>query len=378
MDQTASDQTVSGQTALSSRSVEKKTIPPERIQRFETSSGARIYRICCEVIPHYHGFVHLALGDFPPTLFDTGSGDLASRRDLYEGLDLVSSRYGESFQVEDIQRIWLTHTHHDHIGATAELVSKSGAQVGVHPYDSRLVVVWDENALLTRRVTTSIIAEAGVEPIRQRELVEAFAMRPHMIGSAPRVDQFLRDGDQIGPFTIYHVPGHSPGHLLFELDGFVIGGDHLLSRTVSQLWPERMQPFTGVAHALASIERLLTLPRMQTMLTGHEEIITNIPERVHAVLETHHRRNRRLLQMVQHAEQPITASDLSDRIYTHRNGFFGFLAVTDVVARLEYLMLQGLIGVANTEEIAKNAMERISTATMYYPMPVTMIPNTEI
>ncbi|MDD3468801.1 MAG: MBL fold metallo-hydrolase [Thermoguttaceae bacterium] len=366
------------QTLPSSHQPSEKPAPPEHIQRFETSSGARIYRICCEVIPHYQGFVHLALGDFPSTLFDTGSGDSASRRDLYEGLELVSSRYGESFQVENLQRIWLTHTHHDHIGATAELVAKSGARVGVHPYDSRLVVVWDENAHLTRRVTTSIISEAGVEPSRQRELVEAFAMRPHMIGSAPRVDEFLRDGDQMGPFTIYHVPGHSPGHLLFELDGWVIGGDHLLSRTVSQLWPERMQPFTGVAHALASINRLLTLPRMQTMLTGHEEVITNIPERTRAVLETHHRRNRRLLQMVQHADHPVTASELSDRIYTHRNGFFGFLAVTDVVARLEYLMLQGLIGVANSEEISQNAAAGISTATHYYPLPVTMIPNTEI
>ncbi|MDO4557606.1 MAG: MBL fold metallo-hydrolase [Planctomycetia bacterium] len=344
---------------------------PEPVQRFVTSAGTRIYRIAGEVLPDYHGFSHLLLGDFPATLIDTGSGSESSRRDLFRGLEQVASVFGEPFQIPDLRRIWLTHTHHDHIGSTAELVELSGATVGVHPYDARLLVSWDRNAFLTRRATTTILAEAGVEPERARELVDAYAMRPKLIRSVSHVDQRFRDGEQIGPFTIHHVPGHSPGHVLFEIDGFAICGDHLLSRTVSQLWPQRMTPYTGYAHAIASLRKLETLAesgRVHTLLTGHEDVITHVTERVRNVLETHYRRNRRVLKILRENEGPMTASEIADRMYTHRHGFFGFLVVTDVVTRLEHLFLTGEVDVSNSEEIARKIAIPEFTPTRYVPL----------
>ena len=344
---------------------------PDPVVQYRTTSGARIYRIASEVMPNYHGFSHLLLGDFPTTLIDTGSGSDESRRNLFCGLERVASEYGEKFQISELRRIWLTHTHHDHIGSTAELVDRSGATVAAHQYDARLLVSWDSNALLTRRATTTIMAEAGVEGDRLTELVNAYAMRPKLIRSLSKVDHLFTDGEQIGPFTIHHVPGHSPGHVLFELEGFVIGGDHLLSRTISQLWPQRMTPFTGYAHAVASLQKLRKFAesgQVHTLLTGHEDVVTNISQRVQEVLETHERRNRRVLDLVRQSDQPVTASEITDRMYTHRHGFFGFLSVADVVTRLEHLLLCGDVDVSNTAQIATEVAIPKFTPTRYIPL----------
>ena len=44
------------------------------IQRFESSTGARIYRIPMDVFPGFIGYAYLLLGAGVPTLVDTGSG----------------------------------------------------------------------------------------------------------------------------------------------------------------------------------------------------------------------------------------------------------------------------------------------------------------
>ena len=47
-------------------------LPP--VERFESNSGARIYRMPCEAFPGFIVYAYLVLEAGPPTLIDTGSG----------------------------------------------------------------------------------------------------------------------------------------------------------------------------------------------------------------------------------------------------------------------------------------------------------------
>jgi hydroxyacylglutathione hydrolase len=91
-----------------------------------------------------------------------------------------------------LEKIWVTHGHLDHAGATAELKEKTGCPIeGPHPDDA----FWIDQ-------------------------IEASAARwgmPGARGFTP--DRWLHDGDrvQLGEteFEVYHCPGHTPGHVIF-------------------------------------------------------------------------------------------------------------------------------------------------------------------
>jgi glyoxylase-like metal-dependent hydrolase (beta-lactamase superfamily II) len=91
-----------------------------------------------------------------------------------------------------IEKIWVTHGHLDHAGATAELQRASGAPVeGPHPDDA----FWIDR-------------------------IEADGLQwgmPQARGFTP--DRWLADGDKVTlgetEFEVYHCPGHTPGHVIF-------------------------------------------------------------------------------------------------------------------------------------------------------------------
>ncbi|MFC6723846.1 MBL fold metallo-hydrolase, partial [Halobium palmae] len=72
--------------------------------------------------------------DGPETvLVDTGDGEDGTR-------DELRSRLGEyDVAVADVDRVLLTHWHHDHVGMAAEIQAESGATVHVHARDADLV-----------------------------------------------------------------------------------------------------------------------------------------------------------------------------------------------------------------------------------------------
>ncbi len=133
-----------------------------------------------------------------------------------------------------LEKIFLTHGHMDHAGATAELAERFNLPVeGPHIGDK----FWID----------------GIpEQSRQFGLAPAKSFTP---------DRWLKDGDQVrfGAITldVYHCPGHTPGHVIFfdpaskiAQVGDVLfqgsigrsdlpGGDHdTLIRSIKQkLWP---------------------------------------------------------------------------------------------------------------------------------------------
>lgn len=117
--------------------------------------------------------------------------------------------------IKDLERILLTHAHRSHIMGLSRLRILSGATVYAHEWESGIVAG-------ARR--------AQPVPLRPVSPVSLVTMRLGLTLGAGHpacgVDEYLTDGQRVGPVTAIHAPGHTPGHTVFY-------------------WPERRALFTG-------------------------------------------------------------------------------------------------------------------------------------
>ena len=319
------------------------------VKRFVSNSGVRVYRIACHVFPEFSGRVYLLLGLPNVTLIDTGSGLGPCTRQILDGLAAVRTEFGESFRPQDIRRILITHSHIDHLGGLAEMVGLTGATVGVHPLDSRIVAAYNERAAVSNSNFGRFLRLAGVEPDRRKTVLHTFGYAKDRAGSVP-VDFALADGDRLDGVRVVYTPGHSPGHVCLAVGNVLIAGDHLLARTVSQQWPESVAPCTGLGHYLESLEKVARMEEIDLVLGGHEPPIHDVGQRIEEIRTIQTRRLDRVLEIAGSAEDPPTVNEIAERMYSRPEGFHAMLALCDVGSRVEYLDQRGKLAIVNAEE----------------------------
>ena len=139
-------------------------------------------------------------------------------------------------------QIWLTHAHHDHVGAVSQLRRRFNIPCYLHAGDARLL----------RQAPMYALRFAG-ERLEAAEGVTTFELDPG-----------LRFGDvSVG---VIHTPGHTAGGVCYLLPGIAFTGDTLLFQRVG-----RQDLPGGDPEALvSSIGRLLqTVPERTLLFPGH-------------------------------------------------------------------------------------------------------------
>jgi glyoxylase-like metal-dependent hydrolase (beta-lactamase superfamily II) len=109
-----------------------------------------------------------------------------------------------------LESIWLTHAHLDHIGAITDVRRAGKVPVLLHPADLALY-----------RRAAQQAAFYGLpfdQPQDPDRLLEA--------------GEELRIGDS--RFVVRHVPGHSPGHVIFVGESVMLGGDLLFAGSIGR------------------------------------------------------------------------------------------------------------------------------------------------
>jgi glyoxylase-like metal-dependent hydrolase (beta-lactamase superfamily II) len=171
-------------------------------------------------------------------LHDPTSGDAVLVDPGAEGESLVAAVRATGGR---LAAIWLTHAHFDHIGGIAAVRRAFTAPILLHPADR---IVYDYQP------TAAAQWQVPFEP-------------------GPPPDQPLAEGQVVRlgacAFTVWHLPGHAPGHVAFVGDGLVFGGDLLFAGSIGRT----DLPLGDVAAMHASLARLLTLPDDTAVLPGH-------------------------------------------------------------------------------------------------------------
>lgn len=324
------------------------SLPP--VEKFTTRAGVRIYRLPMMVFPGFIGYSYLILNAGLPTLVDCGSGVGDSSQNLLDGIKTVADDFGEKVAVTDIKNILITHGHIDHFGGTAFMMEQTGARVGIHELDRRVLTAYEERVIMATKDLRVYLERAGMDEAERTAMMEMYGFAKKNIRSV-KVDFSLDEDVFFEGMQFIHVPGHCPGQVAILLDEVLLSADHILSRTTPHQAPESITHYTGLGHYKDSLRKIEKVDGIELALGGHEDPIYHFYERVRDIRASHERKLNRVLDIIKNAGQPVTIREVTQRMYPDRKAYDSLLALEEAGAHIEYLYQHGMISVANLHQV---------------------------
>ena len=310
---------------------------------FETSGGAKIYRLPLEAFPNFWAYVYVVWKNDLWILIDSGSGTDSSHNDLLNGLQQVG------VQPSDLTHILLTHAHIDHYGGLSKLKPLTQAKIACHELDVQAVAHHEARlARISRRLET-FLAECGLASQTRDQLLSIYRFTKALYQSVPVDFTYEASDMQVGPIDTIHLPGHCPGHVAMRLDDVIFCGDMVVEGVTPHLSPESIHPHSGLDHYLESLMKLQQWSRdARLLLNGHDEAITDLPSQIDA---TRQNLIRRMSKAVKALSKPLTISEICTAIYGEASGYQLLLVIEKTGAYVEYLYEHGMIEIVNPYEV---------------------------
>lgn len=325
-------------------------LPP--IEQFISSTGARIYRIPMMAFPRLITYGYVVLEAGVPTLVDTGSGYGESTANLIQGIEALRHAFGEAVTLGDIRRIFITHGHIDHFGGLAQMVEQTGAEVGIHELDRRVLTAYEERVIIATKDLRIFLERAGVSEDLRAGLIDLYGFAKKHVRSVG-VDFLLDEYKSIDGMEFIHTPGHCPGQICIRIGDVLLSADHVLAEITPHQAPESITHYTGLGHYLESLYKIARVEGIRVALGGHETPVYNMYERIIAIRASHQRKLERVLDIIRQGDGPCTISDVSRAMYPDRHGYDVLLALEEVGAHVEYLYQRGRLAVYNLDEVER-------------------------
>ena len=158
--------------------------------------------------------------------------------------------------------ILLTHGHFDHLGALPDLVRVFPALIAIHRNDSMYLGPMAHTAHLA-------VLKAAMGSVFFQDAFDSF----------PEPGMLLSDGEELDPFKVIHLPGHTPGSIAFydEKANVLFSGDTLFCGDCGRT----DLPGGSRSELEQSLKRLFSMKGSIRVLPGHgpETTIQNESDR---------------------------------------------------------------------------------------------------
>ena len=320
------------------------------VERFESNSGVVIFRIPMVLFPNnFTGFAHVLEGAGELTLVDTGSGMGRSNDDLLAGFRQIQAKFGESFTLQDIRRVIITHGHIDHFGGLPFVKGQTQAIVGIHQLDRRVLTNYEERVVVATKALGIFFQRAGIQPSLRKTLFEMYGFAKKHVTSV-EVDFSIEDEQVIDGMEFIHAPGHCPGQVCIRIGDVLLSADHVLSRTTPHQSPESITHYMGLGHYADSLRKVMRVEGIRLALGGHEDPIHDFYGRVQDIRASHNRKLERIRKIMRDHAAPMTISDISRAMYPDVEDYHILLAIEEAGAHIEYLYEHGHLTIANLQE----------------------------
>ena len=287
------------------------------------------------------------LEDEPLTLLDTGPNSGKALDELERAL----AAHGHA--VEDLGLIVISHQHMDHLGLTAILARRSGAEVAALDVLAPWAAGYGKNMAADDEFADAIMARHGI-PEEVRYALRAVAATFRGWGAAATVTRPLSDGATAElrdrTLRVLHRPGHSPTDTLFhdEERGLLLGGDHLIKHISSN--PLITRPLDGAGGAgerpqalvayLASLKRTREM-ELELVLPGHGDPIEDHRKLIDERFRMHARRAEKLYRLI--AERPQSAYELAHAMWGNVAVTQAYLTLSEVLGHTDLLLNEGRV-----------------------------------
>ncbi len=282
---------------------------------------------------------YLIEGESEWALVDTGLHTAEGEKALREGLGSAG------IDLAQVQRVFVTHVHPDHIGM-AGTMERAGAEIVMNAPEARHArKLWSGDGDLIDQSYRWFLHH-GMSPDVDEEMREAWAATGRKVDPLGRITE-VADGTTVDlagrAMRVVWTPGHTDHHacLYDGANGVLYAGDHVLPKITSNisLYPwSRIDPLGDFLDALQTV-RALPVTRV---LPAHGDPFDDLPGRVDELLEHHRERLARVIELVDGRERHAYAicCDLFPKL---RNAHEERFALAETLAHLRYLERRGKI-----------------------------------
>lgn len=241
-------------------------------------------------------------------LVDPGWASDDTRGALEKGLAEIGSGLG------DVSAALITHAHWDHLTMALALRRDGRFKLLLGDGEAESMASYrEEDGLYPHHI--ELLRRSGAGALAERVLSKPPEDYERDIVYA-QPDGWIEDGDTMpllhGTLTARSTPGHTHGHMVFELPGsLMLTGDHVLPIASPAVGNETVPVASPLRDYMSSLERLTTLPD-RVMLPAHGPVGGSVHERCRELLEHHEHRLDEVLGHVRSG--PVSAAEVASRM----------------------------------------------------------------
>lgn len=283
-------------------------------------------------------------------IFDAGYGNRGAVRHLVREVHAIGEHFRAEGRPFSVRRILPSHAHPDHFSGLRPLREELGL---------RIVLTRGTAEIIASRASfypsydadevTDLLVQRGFAGRMLNALIQTlfhgFYNRLYGLSYIPDPDEIIPDTTVLEingeRWSVFPSPGHASDHIsLYNRErGVLLAGDNVLRSITTWLGP----PNSDLEAYIASLERMLELPKLDVVLAAHGSPVHNPKERIRDIIDFRRRRTAQVREIVAQRPDGVTSDEVVRGLYEREGRFKHEMARGWVALTLRYLESMGLV-----------------------------------